>query len=523
MARLFVAYEQQGEQSPLAGAGDALLDAQARARDIREKEEERRLADRQIRVSERRNELTEEANRAVRQDTLFERKYRRQRDRLEDERYAAEQERQSGLDEAEQKARDKALGIQEAEARTKRMAEERLGQQQAAKAGETQRAKRSQDAIINTGKSRLQDRVKSTAQHLRPSQSWMDERQQLIEDAIVQYNEAAEAGADQDELRRLAGTVATLQAEALNDFDDLVDQSRAQILNEELGDLLAIAQDPELSIPAELVAKAQDANTPQAQRDNLRVLVEEYRGWRATEREWQEKAPAFSDKLGGTPNFRVPSGESEVIGLARDDYWSVMTSRDSSAADKARVSRQFLRVLMADGDSLRMTEASMELDRGIREERIAQIEEQAFFGEIFASTAPSLNTTFMAAGALADEEFYPEPGTPEYDEFVQHAPAANLVLSVIEDTFGDSAAAMPESDVMRLLAKRVMSGEGEASLGGGEGGMEVTDQVTRDDLRAFFAYINDNRTNAEHPLWRSIQDIDTSLEGAPERPSGSER
>jgi len=104
MARLFVAYEQQGEQSPLAGAGDALLDAQARARDIREKEEERRLADRQIRVSERRNELTEEANRAARQDTLFERKYRRQRDRLEDERYAAEQERQTGLDEAEQKA-----------------------------------------------------------------------------------------------------------------------------------------------------------------------------------------------------------------------------------------------------------------------------------------------------------------------------------------------------------------------------------------------------------------------------------
>jgi hypothetical protein len=523
MARLYVAYEEQGEQSPLAGAGDALLDAQARARDIREKEEERRLADRQIRVSERRNELTAEANRAARQDTLFERKYRTQRDKLEDERYAAEQERQTGLDEAEQRDRTKALGIQEEEARTKRMAEERLARQQEARAGETQRAKKSQDAIINTGKSKLQDRVKSTAQHLRPSQSWMDERQQAIESAIVQYNEAAEAGADPDELRRLAGTVATMQAEALDDFDDLVEQSRSQIINEELGDLLAIAQDPELAIPGDLVAKAQDAKTPQAQRDNLRVLVEEWRGWRATEREWQEKAPAFSGQLGGAPGFRAPAGESPVIGLARDDYWKVMGGSNSTAAEKARAARHFLKVLTADGDTLRMTEASMEIDRGIREERIAQIEEQAFFGEIFASTAPSLNTTFMAAGALADEEFYPEPGTPEYDEFVQHAPAANLVLSVIEDTFGDSAAAMPESDVMRLLAKRVMSGEGEASLGGGEGGMEVTDQVTREDLRAFFAYINDNRTNAEHPLWRSIQDVDTSLEGAPERPSGSER
>ena len=528
MARLFVAYEQQGEQSPLAGAGDALLDAQARAQEIREREEERRLKDKQIRVGERRNELESEALKQSRQDTLFERKYRARRDKKQDEidaelrateqeRYETAQERQARLDEEESKRASKALGIEEAEARTKRMTEERLGRKQEAEAGEAQaalgRARKAHGAVINVGTTKLTDKHKSTSRSLAPSQAWVEERKAGIETAIEQYN----AATDPAEAARLAATVSTLQAEALEDYEQIVEDNRAAALNEEIGDLMAVAQDPDLAIPARLIATAQDARTPESQRNNLRILVEEYRGWRAAQREWQEKAPAYHDVIGTAEN--PGTSTNAVIKKAREKYWGVMTDDKSDATSRAKVTRDFLAVLQADGDSLKMTEAMMEIERGILEERIKAIEEQAFFGEIFASTAPSLNTTFLAAGAIAGyDEFGPDPDSPEYDEFVEHAPAANMVLNVIEATFGDSAAAMPESDVMRALAKEIMRGEQAEASGEGE-----APTVTREDLRAFFAYINDNRTDAGHALWRAAADIDLSEGERPGRVGELER
>ena len=535
MARLFVAYEQQGEQSPLAGAGDALLDAQARAQEIREREEERRLKDKQIRVGERRNELESEALKQSRQDTLFERKYRARRDKKQDEidaelrateqeRYETAQERQARLDEEESKRASKALGIEEQKARTERMDVERKIEEgakaQADKEGQLARARKAHGAVINVGTTKLTDKHKSTSRSLAPSQAWVEERKAGIETAIQQYN----AATDPAEAARLAATVSNLQAEALEDYDQIVEENRAAALNEEIGDLMAVAQDPDLAIPARLIATAEDARTPESQRNNLRILVEEYRGWRAVQREWQEKAPAYQDVIGTSD--KPGKSTNAVINMAREEYWKVMTDDRSDATAKAQATRNFLAVLQADGNALQMTEAMMEIDRGIQEERIKAIEEQAFFGEIFASTAPSLNTTFLAAGAIAGyDEFGPDPDSPEYDEFVEHAPAANMVLNVIEATFGDSAAVMPESDVMRALAKEIMRGEqaeasGEQAEASGEGEAPT---VTREDLRAFFAYINDNRTDAGHALWRAAADIDLSEGERPGRVGELER
>jgi hypothetical protein len=523
MARLFVAYEQQGEQSPLAGAGDALLDAQARAQEIREREEERRLKDKQIRVGERRNELESEALKQSRQDTLFERKYRARRDRKQDEldaelrateqeRYETAQERQARLDEEESKRASKALGIEEERARTGRMDVERKieegAQAQATKEGQLARARKAHGAVINVGTTKLTDKHKSTSRSLAPSQAWVEERKAAIETAIHQYN----AATDPAEAARLAATVSNLQAEALEDYDQIVGENRAAAVNEEIGDLMAVAQDPDLAIPARLIATAQDARTPESQRNNLRILVEEWREWRATERVFTEEYAKLRDK--------APDRTGRKDG-ARYDAWKAWDQNRNNAdlAERSRMAKHYLKVLQAGEDEIQLMEEQERIKGLVMQERIEMLEEQAFFGEIFASTAPSLNTTFLAAGAIAGyDEFGPDPDSPEYDEFVEHAPAANMVLNVIETTFGDSAAVMPESDVMRALAKEIMRGEQAAASGEGE-----APTVTREDLRAFFAYINDNRTDAGHALWRAAADIDLSEGERPGRVGELER